>query len=72
MISRAFLIDAHDQEIIFWRAMATAGISGSDVGSILLEAVESRFGTYRAPERVEVLSDNGSAYTAKYTRIFIN
>ena len=26
--------------------------------------------TYRAPEVIEVLSDNGSAYTAKDTRIF--
>ena len=37
---------------------------------MLLEAVERRFGTHRAPEKVEVLSDNGSAYTAKDTRIF--
>ncbi len=37
---------------------------------MLLEAVECRFGTHRAPEQVEVLSDNGSAYTAKETRIF--
>ena len=37
---------------------------------MLLEAVEKRFGSYRAPEGVEVLSDNGSAYTAKETRIF--
>ena len=37
---------------------------------MLLEAVERRFGSYHAPEVVEVLSDNGSAYTAKETRIF--
>ncbi len=37
---------------------------------MLLEALESRFGTHRAPGQVEVLSDNGSAYTAKETRIF--
>lgn len=70
VIRLAFLIDAHDREIISWRAVANAGISGSDVRDMLLEAVESRFGTHRAPEKVEVLSDNGSAYTAKDTRIF--
>ncbi len=70
VIRAAFLIDAHDREIISWRAVANAGISGSDVRDMLLEAVERRFGTHRAPEKVEVLSDNGSAYTAKDTRIF--
>lgn len=71
VIRAAFLIDAHDREIISWRAVANAGISGSDVRDMLLEAVEKRFGTYRAPEGIEVLSDNGSAYTAKDTRIFV-
>lgn len=70
VIRLAFLIDAHDREIISWRAVANAGISGSDVRDMLLEAVERRFGSHRAPEIVEVLSDNGSAYTAKETRIF--
>lgn len=37
---------------------------------MLLEAVERRFGKHQAPERVEVLSDNGSAYTAKDMRNF--
>ena len=70
VIRAAFLIDAHGREIISWRAVANAGIRGSDVRDMLLEAVEKRFGTYRAPEVIEVLSDNGSAYTAKGTRIF--
>ena len=70
VIRLAFLIDAHDREIISWRAVANAGISGSDVRDMLLEAVESRFGTHRAPEQVEVLTDNGSPYTAKETRTF--
>ena len=50
--------------------MANAGISGSDIQNIMLEAVEARFGSIRATQPVEVLSDNGSAYTAKHTRIF--
>ena len=70
MIRLAFLIDAHDREIISWRAVANTGISGSDVRDMLLEAVERRFGTHRAPEQIEVLTDSGSAYTAKETRIF--
>ena len=70
VIRLAFLIHAHDREIISWRAVANAGISGSDVRDRLLEAVGHRFGTHRAPERVEVLSDNSNAYTAKDTRIF--
>jgi putative transposase len=41
--------------------VSNAGISGSDVRDMLLEAVECRFDTHRAPERVEVMSDNGSA-----------
>ena len=70
VVRGAFLIDAHDRELIAWRAVAHAGITSSDVQDMMLEAVEGRFGTHRAPQSVEVLSDNGSAYTAKETRIF--
>ena len=70
IVRGAFLIDAHDREVIAWRAVANAGISGSDVQDMMIEAVEARFGTHRAPQPVEMLTDNGSAYTAKDTRIF--
>ena len=70
IIRGAFLIDACDREVIAWRAVANAGISGSDVQDMMLEAVEARFGGICAPHPVEVLSDNGSAYTAKDTRVF--
>lgn len=50
--------------------MTNAGIAGSDVQDMMLEAVEARFGTHRAPQPTEVLSDNGSAYTARDTRVF--
>lgn len=70
IIRAAFLIDACDREIIAWRAVVNAGISGSDVRDMMLEAVEKRFNAYRAPEVIELLSDNGSPYTAKDTRIF--
>ena len=70
IVRGAFIIDAHDREIIAWRAVVNSGISGSDIRDIMLEAVESRFGTYRAPSVVEMLSDNGSPYIAKDTQIF--
>lgn len=70
VIRGAFIIDAHDREVIAWRAVGNAGISGSDIQDMMLEAVEGRFGTHRAPHPLEMLTDNGSAYTAKDTRIF--
>lgn len=66
----AFVIDAHDREAIAHTAVAHCGISGSDVRDMMLEAVECRFGTIKAPRRIEFLSDNGSPYTAKETRDF--
>ncbi len=70
VVRGAFIIDAHDREIIAWRAVSNAGISGSDVRDIMLEAVETRFGVVRATTPVEMLSDNGSAHTARETRTF--
>ena len=70
VVRGAFIIDAHDREIIAWRAVANAGISGSDVRDMMLEAVEHRFGRCRAPSAIEMLSDNGPPYIAKETRIF--
>jgi transposase InsO family protein len=85
IVRGAFIIDAHDREIHSsgkrspgsfsdpphtWRAVVNAGISGSDIRDIMLEAVESRFGAYRAPSVIEMLSDNGSPHIAKDTQIF--
>ena len=70
IIRGAFIIDAHDREIIAWTAVANAGISGSDIRDIMLEAVERRFSAYRAPTVIEMLTDNGSPYIAKDTQIF--
>ena len=50
--------------------MANAGISGSDIRDIMLEAVECRFGACRAPSLIEMLSDNGSPCIAKETQVF--
>lgn len=70
VVRGAFIIDAHDREIISWRAVVNAGISGSDVRDMMLEAVEKRFGACQTPNQIEMLTDNGSPYTAKETRIF--
>ena len=44
IIRGASIIDVHDREVIAWRAVVNAGISGSDVCDMMLEAVEARFG----------------------------
>ncbi|EYD71484.1 Mobile element protein [Limimaricola hongkongensis DSM 17492] len=60
VVRGVFIIDTHDREIIAWRAAVNAGISGSVIRDMKLEAVETRFRGYRAPHPVEMLSDNGS------------
>jgi putative transposase len=70
VVRMAFIIDAFDREIIAWAAVCGAGISGSDVRDMMLDAVEKRFSAVRAPHPIEHLSDNGSPYTAKQTRDF--
>lgn len=70
IVRMAFIIDAFDREIIAFTVVSGAGISGSDVRDMMLEAVEARFGTIRAPPPIEHLSDNGSPYTAKDARNF--
>lgn len=70
IVRLAFIVDAHDREIIAWHAVAGAGISGSMVRDMMLEAVERRFAALQAPCALEWLTDNGSAYTAKETRDF--
>ena len=64
LIRLAFIIDAHDREIIAWHAVANVGISGSMVRDMMLEAVETRFSAIQAPQALEWLTDNGSVYTA--------
>ena len=59
IIRMAFIIDAFEREIIAWAAVRGAGNSGSDVRDMMLEAVERRFGSVRAPRPIEHLSDNG-------------
>ena len=66
----AFAIDTHDREVMAWVATAGAGISGEMVRDMMLGCVERRFGVIRAPQPVQWLADNGSAYAAKETLDF--
>ena len=63
----AFAIDTHDREIISWVATTGGGISGEMVRDMMLDGVERRFATIRAPHPVQWLADNGSSYTAGET-----
>lgn len=59
----ALFIGACDPDIIAWAAVGGAGICGSDVSDRTLDAVDKRIGSVPAPQPVEDLSDDGSAYT---------
>lgn len=54
IVRAAFVIDAHDREIIAWKAVAGAGVSGSDIRDMMLEATEKRFGAIGAPHPVRM------------------
>jgi putative transposase len=62
----AFVLDCHDREAIGWVA-TTAGISGEMIRDMMIQCVETRFGTCRAPDAVQWLTDNGSIYAAANT-----
>jgi transposase InsO family protein len=62
----AFALDCHDREIIGWLA-TTAGISGEMIRDMMVQCVERRFASERAPHRVQWLTDNGSTFAARKT-----
>jgi transposase InsO family protein len=62
----AFALDCHDREVIGWVA-TTGGISGEMIRDMMVECVERRFGSVRAPHPVQWLSDNGSSFAAHKT-----
>ena len=66
VIRVGFVLDCHDREAIGWMA-TTAGISGEMIRDLMIQCVEARFGTFRAPEPVQWLTDNGSIYAAANT-----
>jgi transposase InsO family protein len=62
----AFALDCHDREAIGWLA-TTAGVSGEMIRDMIVQCVERRFGSIRAPHRVQWLTDNGSIFAAYKT-----
>jgi len=62
----AFVLDCHDREVIGWTA-TTGGITGEMIRDMMIESVERRFRSVRAPHRLEWLTDNGSVYAAGKT-----
>jgi putative transposase len=66
----AFALDCCDREAMGYVA-TTGGITAEDVRDLMVATVEHRFGQVnRLPRRIEWLTDNGSCYTAHYTRRF--
>src|SRR5258708_21358014 len=65
----ALALDCCDREAMSWVA-TTGGITGDMVRDLMVEAVESRFGTVAPTHRIEWLTDNGSPYIARDTRSF--
>ena len=66
----AFSLDCCDREAISYVA-TTGGISGENVGDLMVAAIENRFGRVnRLPAEIEWLSDNGSPFVASDTRRF--
>ncbi|PZW36870.1 integrase-like protein [Humitalea rosea] len=47
-----------------WVGTSGGGISGEMIRDMMLDCVERRFDALRAPQPVQWLADNGSAYTA--------
>lgn len=66
----AFAMDCCDREVMGYVA-TTGGITAEMVKDLMAEAIEYRFGMVeKVPHRIEWLSDNGSAYTARETILF--
>ena len=58
------------RSVLVWAAFVALSALPVARCAQMLEAVEKRFSAIRAPEPVEWLTDNGSPYTARETRVF--
>jgi putative transposase len=66
----AFAMDCCDREVMSWVA-TTGSINGEIIRDLMTEAMEARFGLiHQVPGRIEWLSDNAPAYTARDTMNF--
>ena len=63
-----FVLDTCDREVIEVIAK-TSPILAVDVQSIMVESLEKRFGQTKAPRMIQFLSDRGSIYRAKETKL---
>lgn len=70
IVRGAFIIDAHDREIIAQRVVVNAGFSGIELRDIILEAFESLCGAFRIPSVIEMLCNNGPPCMAMDKPIF--
>jgi putative transposase len=66
----AFAIDTHNREVMAWVGTSGGGIGGEMIRDMMLDCVERRFDALRAPQPVQWLADNGSAYSAGETTDF--
>ncbi len=66
----AFAMDCCDREVMSWVA-TTGGINGQMIRDLVAESVERRFGKAGLPHRIQWLTDNGSIYTSRKTRRFV-
>lgn len=65
VVTGVFMKDCCDREIIAWRAWIGRGLPGEPVRDMMIEAVETRFGsTDERAVTLEFLSDNGGAFRA--------
>lgn len=63
----AFSLDTHDREVMAYRA-TTEGVTSVMIQDLIADTVDYRFGNVvQLPHKIQWLSDNGPAYTAKDT-----
>lgn len=63
-IQLGFVLDCHDRECVAWTA-APRDLAARDIQQLLHDAVAQRFGVGQRPDApIQLLSDNGSIYTA--------
>lgn len=64
-----FALDCCDREALDWIA-TNGGYTRDIVKDVMMNSVSKRFGNRLPDSPIEFLSDNGSCYTAKETRVF--
>jgi transposase InsO family protein len=68
-VNVVFSMDTCDREAMSYIA-STGGITAQNVRDLILESTESRFGSPKAPQGIQWLTDNGKCFTAKDTVAF--